>query len=163
MHLSLEIPEMEYTKPEPTPTNLTPSEITPSLYISSYKSAKNAQLLRNLGITHILNLSPGCQNLFTDEFTYCSLGIQDSPTQDISLLIVEALDFIEANIKLGGKILVHCLRGKSRAPTIACAYLMRQNKVPSECALKIVKKKQPHSNPNFGFISQLSEFEAAVS
>lgn len=156
--LTIEIPEDPATETVLTPANLRLAEITPSLYISSYKAVRDFSVLRHRGITHILNVS-ACKNLYEDAFTYCSLAMPDDNSAEIHQYIDMAVTFIADSISQGGKVLVHCFRGKSRAPTIACAYLMLQEKFSAGKAMKQIKLKQPHIRVNFGFMAQLNLLE----
>lgn len=56
-------------------------------------------------------------------------------------------------------ILVHCLAGVSRSPTVVTAYLMATLKLRWKAALAIIKQTRPFVNPNPGFISQLKLFQ----
>ena len=155
--LSIEIPPCEEASKVLVPRHLGLAKITSGLYISSYAFAKNMRLLKQTGITHILNLAGAsrCRNLFQDDFVYASLAIRDSAATDLSEFIPAAVAFIQSAIENGGKVLIHCFRGKSRAPAVACAYLIEKMHLSTDKALRVVKKKQPFSDPNFGFISQL--------
>ena len=156
--LKIEIPDNQPDCSVPVPQNLPMVELTRSLWISSHRAAKDLSLLRAFGITHILNLASirHCPNLYLDEFTYCSVPLPDSPSVDLALYLPEAIEFISSAVQEGGKVLVHCLRGKSRAPTVACAYLVAMEMFSTDRALKVLKQKQPLADPNFGFISQLA-------
>ena len=155
--LSIEVPDWVPERRVCVPKSLPIVGLTSSVFISSYHAAKDLEILRAVGITHILNLAPArqCPNLYVDDFTYCAIPLPDNPCTDLAGYLPEAVEFIDSAVKEGGKVLVHCLRGKSRAPTIACAYLISILTFPTDKALKLLKKKQPFADPNFGFISQL--------
>ena len=56
--------------------------------------------------------------------------------------------------------LVHCNYGMSRSPSVVIAYLMRsEDGVTLAEALRRVKELRPVTAPNYGFMSQLIEFE----
>lgn len=71
---------------------------------------------------------------------------------------MEAIEFIDEAIEKGN-ILVHCLAGVSRSPTIVAAYLMYKKKLRYKEALAIIKQTRPFVNPNPGFIEQLKLFK----
>ena len=59
----------------------------------------------------------------------------------------------------GGKVLVHCYAGLSRSVTVIVAYLMQNERMLLDEALRFVKHKRPYAQPNPGFLKQLVEFE----
>lgn len=72
---------------------------------------------------------------------------------------MEAIEFIDtAIIEKGSNVLIHCLAGVSRSPTIVTAYLMHKKKLRFKEALAIIKQTRPFVNPNPGFIEQLKLF-----
>lgn len=99
-----------YFKPS-TPTSLTfyddgdfpriffedqtePAELLPYLYLGNECHASSKNLLLNLGITAVLNVSQSCPNHFENEFYYKRIPINDSKCDDITIRINEALNFI---------------------------------------------------------------------
>lgn len=71
-----------------------PVEILPYLYLGSEYHASCKPMLKNLGITALLNVSHTCPNHFEDCFTYKSIPIEDSKSEDISVWFSEAINFI---------------------------------------------------------------------
>ena len=68
------------------------------------------------------------------------------------------LRFIGEAIARNGRVLIHCQQGKSRSPTVACAYLIWHHRLTVGVALEMIRKVQPGIDPNLGFVSQLQEF-----
>nr|KAG5704010.1 hypothetical protein BaRGS_032099 [Batillaria attramentaria] len=96
------------------------------------------------GINYILNVSTTCPRP-----TY----VQEGHFHRIPIDKVH-----EAN----GCVLVHCLAGISRSPTLAIAYIMKHMRMSSDDAYRYVKDKRPTISPNFNFLGQLLEYEHVV-
>ena len=75
-----------------------PVEILPYLYLGNEYHASCKSMLKNLGITALLNVSHSCPNLFEDCFIYKSIPVEDSKSEDISIWFNEAIDFIGKSI-----------------------------------------------------------------
>ncbi|CAG9313797.1 unnamed protein product [Blepharisma stoltei] len=157
---TLKMPTLQVSEVPEAPTTSTIIQISPNFYISGYNSATNSQSLVSEGITHILNLvgEEKCPNRFPGRFTYKNLKIPDNPKIDILFFIYFAIEFISSAIEHGGKVLVHCLRGISRAPTIACAFLMHAEGIGESEAFRRIKNLHPLADPNLGFMCQLRMF-----
>lgn len=137
------------------------SQISPSVYISGYEAAKNHELLTSASITHILNLAgeSKCPNTFASSFNYFSLKMPDNPKIDILFFLYFAMEFIIDSVKSKGKVLVHCVKGTSRAAAVALAYLMIQGFSEQE-AYAFINNANPNADPNLGFVCQLRELKA---
>jgi predicted protein tyrosine phosphatase len=90
--------------------------------------AADIDRLRALGITHVLNVAidldmsvPAAAGLVCKH-----LPLADTETEDIYAHFPAACDWLHAAHAAGGRVLVHCLYGLSRAPTIAIAYLLHR-------------------------------------
>merc|ERR1712046_89189 len=113
-------------------------------------------------ITHVLNVTTapelgrhsGIETLF--------LRIQDHETENIRALFSPACDFISSAHKSQGRVLVHCMAGRSRSASLVLAYLMRIKQVPLDEAFYETKKRRPMILPNFGFWQQLMDEEKAL-
>jgi hypothetical protein len=68
------------------------------------------------------------------------------------------VELIDLKIKLGHKIYVHCVAGKSRSPSIILAYLMKIEGMNLTDAYAFVKEKR-NILPNLGFINELIKYE----
>jgi protein-tyrosine phosphatase len=99
---------------------------------------------------------------FPDKLFYKKLNIQETFDFNISSFFEEAFEFIESGLNSGGAVLVHCVQGQSRSPTIVTAYLMRRFHLSYQSSSKIVKKNHPSTDPNVGFIEQLKAYERGL-
>ncbi|EKX34944.1 hypothetical protein GUITHDRAFT_90369, partial [Guillardia theta CCMP2712] len=139
------------------------TRITDYLYVGGLHVAQNLELLKGVGISHIINCSRiTSENFFPDSFTYMSIYINDAPSEDISCHIYDAVHFIDKARKAGKKILVHCTQGVSRSCSICIAYTMLKEKVSYDEAFQRLKLKRGICNPNAGFCSQLVRWSKRI-
>ncbi|EIE24230.1 phosphatases II [Coccomyxa subellipsoidea C-169] len=105
-----------------------PSNILPQfLYLGSYDNASRSELLKTVGITHILNTVPSCQPLYKNSFTYHTVSTSPPSFEEC----FEFLDSVFAEREKDGKdvrVLVHCMKGVSRSPAIVIGYLMKHRR-----------------------------------
>lgn len=136
------------------------SRITEFLYIGGSTAAKDFDSLSTLGITHVINCA-ACvvPAYFTDDFIYYNLRLRDHSSQEIGRHFYSIFNFIESAHASGGKIFVHCVKGISRSPTLAIAYIMWSKRMGVYQALEFVRHARPVVDPNAGFIFQLTEWE----
>lgn len=90
------------------------------------------------------------------------INIADSSDQNLTKFFDEAHQFIDEARRKKCNILVHCLAGISRSPTIAIAYLMRVNSLPLQDAYNLVKQCRPQIDPNLSFMGQLMVYEKTL-
>ena len=137
------------------------ARVAPGLLVSGYEATLDLSRLQTHGVTHVLNLAgtQNCPPLHPRHLVYQSLHIPDNPKVDILFFLYLAFEFITAALGAGGCVLVHCSQGISRAPTVACAYLMWSAGLSQRQALAHVLSAHPRADPNLGFLSQLQRFQ----
>lgn len=147
---------------DPNNDDLTHIIIPEFMYFGSCRSGSAKSELQNLGITHILNCT-GSQfkNRYLELFTYKNLNLEDRIDKEGSLLfhLEAALKFIEECKEGKGRILIHCMEGKSRSASVVIAYLMKAYTLSVTTAFQVVKSKRAIAQPNSNFMKQLIEFE----
>eukprot|EP00055_Hartaetosiga_balthica_P003133 m.6635 g.6635 ORF g.6635 m.6635 type:complete len:274 (-) comp2625_c0_seq1:72-893(-) len=132
--------------------------VVPNVYIGSCYTASDKELLESNGITHVCS----CFNMdppFPKLFTYKVLQANDCPTQNIAQYFNETNAFISNAVGNGGRVLVHCAAGISRAATITLAYMMFSSQLTLEQAFSHLKQVRNIICPNNGFLEQLQEYE----
>jgi len=147
----------------------TMQEIVPGVYLGPYASAgkKKCDDLKSAGITHVLCVRQEVEKNFIRpnhegcccQFEYLVLALADSYLDTIIPKAREAKEFIDRCLRQGGKVLVHCNDGMSRAPSLVIAYLMETYCMDFKSALNHVQQKRFCVQPNDGFEQQLKEFE----
>lgn len=137
-----------------------PTKILDFLYLGSQENALCKQSLDKLSITYVLNVSITCPKAeFITDANFLRIPINDSHSAKIICYFDVAFKFIEKCRKANKKVLVHCLAGISRSPTLAIAYLMKHMRMRNDEALNFVKDKRSTISPNFNFLGQLTEYE----
>jgi len=140
-------------------------ELTPILdwlYLGSHPAALDKETLQKSGVTFILNTARECHDGFSSDpsLRYRRLDLDDSPTQTLSLSVLEeAFRFIDEAHEKGAKVLIHCRAGQSRSPTIVISYIMRTYCWNLQKSYHFVQARRPSISPNLGFVSQLLSFE----
>ena len=150
------------------------SQITDNIYTSGYLVAKDMAFLLNNHFTHVINCSRGSsmespndeivksQNYEkSPSIKYLPIFLRDDPGADIINCIFKAIDFIETKNEkiINKKILIHCIEGISRAPSIIAGYLMWKENLKHEKAIELIKSKRKCVDINLGFIIQLQKWE----
>ncbi|XP_027366756.1 protein-tyrosine-phosphatase MKP1-like [Abrus precatorius] len=139
------------------------SRIAEHVYLGSDTVAKNHELLRQNGITHVLNcVGFVCPEYFQTHFVYKTLWLQDSPSEDITSILYDVFDYFEDVRQQGGRVLVHCCQGVSRSTSLVIAYLMWREGQSFEDAFQYVKNARGVTNPNMGFACQLLQCQKRV-
>ena len=86
----------------------------------------------------------------------------DLPDTNITSYFDECFAFIDSALDTGGRILVHCMAGVSRAASIVIGYLMKVDSMDFKTAFNHVKDKRPSIRPNDGFMRQLQNYECQL-
>ena len=133
------------------------NEIIDNVYLGDFASACNKEQLKNLGITHIITVVRGMEEMFPDDFNYLLLDIGDNYDNNISQYFDKCNNFIDKALENNGKVYIHCMYGISRSATIMCAYLLHSKNMSVTEGLNHIKSIRPIINPNHGFINQLKE------
>ena len=87
------------------------------------------------------------------------ITLADSCLETIIPKVKEVKDFIDACLRAGGKVLVHCNDGMSRSGSLVIAYIMQTYGIDFKAALNHVQQRRFCVQPNDGFEQQLREYE----
>ncbi|KAI3452659.1 hypothetical protein Pfo_009323 [Paulownia fortunei] len=139
------------------------SRILDHIYLGSDAIAKNREILRQNGITHVLNcVGFVCPEYFKNELVYKTLWLQDCPSEDITSILYDVFDYFEDVREQCGRVLVHCCQGVSRSTSLVIAYLMWKEGQSFDDAFQHVKTARGVTNPNVGFACQLLQCQKRV-
>lgn len=132
------------------------SRITDDLFIGSDYIAQHDEILRQHGVTHVLNCAGTvCDNYHPQQFDYKMLHLFDGTKEDITSLFYDVLEFMDDAVHDGGKVFVHCHQGVSRSSAMLILYLMWRNNQVYQATHEQVKAIREIVNPNAGFTCQL--------
>ena len=75
------------------------------IFFSGQWPAGNFYQLKELGITHVVNVATGVECFFPAHFTYHHIqGVADYPSQNIRQYFDATLDFMRNAVEGGGKV-----------------------------------------------------------
>jgi hypothetical protein len=134
-----------------------PHHIIGNVYLGDYMCATSLDVLRSLGIGHVINASNHFGNKFEDNgIVYLDVNVDDYPFEDIASHFQRTYDYIE---EARGPVLVHCAAGVSRSASIVIAYLMQKHRLALDEAITLTHARRSLVSPNQGFLSQLVTYE----
>jgi protein-tyrosine phosphatase len=99
-------------------------KIIEGVYMGDIRAAANLHLLKQYGITHILQVLAGLNPCFPADFKYKVVPVLDVPWENISKHFQASIKFIKSVVEMGGNVFVHCYGGVSRSATVVLAYLI---------------------------------------
>lgn len=137
-----------------------PGALSPTILVGSVRHAASIQLLRRLGVTHVLNVAAG----------ECEDPVAEYQKNGISYYGVEGFDrkgypMLEQHLQSclsylvpvlccqagAGRALVHCAAGRNRSATIAVAAVMLHERAPLSMLVRRLMRRRPIvlTNPSF--------------
>lgn len=132
------------------------SKVSQHVYLGGDAVAKDKDILKQNGITHVLNcVGFVCPEYFKADFVYRTMWLQDNPTEDITSILYDVFDYFEDVREQQGRVLVHCCQGVSRSTSLVIAYLMWREGQSFDDAFQFVKAARGIADPNMGFACQL--------
>ena len=119
-------------------------------------------------ITHIYNTCTESPNFFPDKFQYVNIPIDDKHTEGDKLynILSDITEQLHQHHILNHRhttdhhhVLVHCVAGVSRSPSIVAAYLIRYHNMSLVHAIHYIQQIRDRIMPNTGFLDALAKFE----
>lgn len=140
------------------------------LYLGSFLHAKTEQVLVNLNIDVVLNVTVECANCFEDTplrsvpqscsgktIEYHRFKAVDDPQQSMEDYWLQAAEILRKCKQNHQRVLVHCAKGASRSASTVMFYFMKYEGHSFEDAFRYLKQCRPVVQPNEGFIKQLQQ------
>ena len=143
-----------------------PCMLLPFLYIGSVEAATNIDALKSTGITHILTVAAELPSSGAPGFHRLHVPLDDVSHQTLKSHLPSCFAFIKSAVAAvpQGKVLVHCVAGRSRAPAVAAAYLMEVKRVTTaKAALSMIEEARPWVEVAKGLVDELSKFEVELN
>ncbi|XP_048037599.1 serine/threonine/tyrosine-interacting-like protein 1 isoform X1 [Megalobrama amblycephala] len=138
-----------------------PVEILPGqLYMGDYRQATNPQILKDLKLNALVNVSDECSLMFKKaNCTVLHVRIADSPEANLATSFERMCVFIGSHINTASSVLIFSTLGRSRCCAVAMAYLMHHLKYTLKEAWNHIQQCKANMRPNRGFVQQLSDWE----
>jgi serine/threonine/tyrosine-interacting-like protein 1 len=129
-------------------------------FVGTGHQATDWKIVRDLKLTHIINISVEHQCVFRDKIQYLHLELEDEEHVALCDRFAETNQFMATALDdPTSRILVHCNLGISRSSSVILAYLMKTFHAALFEAFKFLRHRRPIVCPNLGFLQQLIEFE----
>ena len=149
------------THPEPAHAHTEYSKITDQLYVGTNMCCgMHGQQLAKLGLTADLDLEEERQELPPTIPAYLWLPVKDHAAPTHGQMLVGAT-FIDAVIRGGGKVYIHCRQGHGRGPTMAAAYFIQAGLTVDEAIAK-VRAGRPGAHPEPPQVGALKRFARSL-
>mmetsp|Transcript_7048 Transcript_7048/g.15628 ORF Transcript_7048/g.15628 Transcript_7048/m.15628 type:complete len:323 (-) Transcript_7048:35-1003(-) len=143
---------------DPTEMGLSyPNEIIEGLlFLGNFKDSQNPKVLSDLGITHVINASNVLVEYVKKEgVEYFEVPIPDDDQAKMHPFFADAVKFVTAAQRAGGRVLIHCKVGISRSATLTICTVMHLNKWHLRKAFRHVARCREIICPSQTFREQL--------
>lgn len=143
------------------------NQILPGLWLGSICSVRHYRNLIDAGITHVISVMSHQEIVdrsmeIPETISWTIISIEDDGVDHLYDHFKSAVSTIESVVKNGGRVLVHCMGGISRSPTVVTAYIMWRLGLRLTAALAYVRERRPCIEPNWTFYGDLERFETAL-
>ncbi|KAI0037188.1 protein-tyrosine phosphatase-like protein [Vararia minispora EC-137] len=143
------------------PAPLTPHSHSGALYLGSISAVLDPSVLQAHHISSLVQVLdvPWLPQSEKDGYECYRLDVLDLESEDLKPHLEDVVDYIDAAIKHGKNVLVHCQQGVSRSAAIVIAYLIRKRSMSYDTASTFVRQRRPCIKPNAGFVRTLKDYE----
>eukprot|EP00294_Goniomonas_avonlea_P004329 CAMPEP_0114564808 /NCGR_PEP_ID=MMETSP0114-20121206/13943_1 /TAXON_ID=31324 /ORGANISM="Goniomonas sp, Strain m" /LENGTH=274 /DNA_ID=CAMNT_0001750951 /DNA_START=65 /DNA_END=886 /DNA_ORIENTATION=+ len=146
-------------------SNLFPAEIIPGvLYLGGQDHGQSIAALKALRMGHVVSLvkKDSRPRDLPSSVSWTNFAIDDAPEANITALFEPAFQIFFSALETGSPMLVHCKHGKSRAPTLVIAIMLKHRNMSLAQAYSYVFDRRHGLNVNPGFMRQLAQFELSM-
>ncbi len=134
-----------------------PTIVTNNIVIGGRDDVTNIELLKSLGITHILNVAHQLPQYHPEnEFMYMKVPMLDTDDYTITDKMDNIIKYIKNVENINGRVFVHCISGVSRSVAVLLLYFIMEHKFWLVDIYNYMKFLRPFIAPNDGFKLQLA-------
>jgi|AntRauTorckE6833_2_1112554.scaffolds.fasta_scaffold13529_2 protein-tyrosine phosphatase len=142
-----------------------PTHIIDNIYLGSAFNAASKDVLKNLGINVIINMTKEISQYHKEDFKYLQYDLYDDNKGSIKKYLEQVYEEIlnnqEKDVKEEDKfknnIFIHCYMGASRSASVVVYYLMRNKNYTFDQSVEFLKSKRDSVNPTFRFTKDLAK------
>lgn len=136
------------------------AELTEYLFVGSLDDAYNQYWMDK--VTHMLNVAEELTILDRVNHQYMKMGVEDDdPEEDIRRILPACIAWIDDAVSNGGKVMVHCLEGKSRSVCVCLTYLCIREQLTLDEAMGLIRSKRPCIDIFPAYLEQVRSFVEA--
>ncbi len=141
-------------------------EIKPYLFLTGFVGARNIEGLKSLGITLVISVDekpPDCLDRYANnDIQQVTVLLLDWVNENL-IPVAKHVHEIICNVRdKGGKVLIHCVQGKSRSAACVIFHLLHHKDHQHQSVYEVflfVQSIRMIVQPNDGFIQQLVEYK----
>ena len=119
----------------------------PNLYLCSFQQAKNlARKNKNVFVINCTKELPMCAE------RGLRIAVDDDGSTESNNIMSESLEvilkfsnIIDIELQQGNIVIVHCLAGLQRSPTVVTAYIMQKHKLNMKDAIEFLQNKASYA------------------
>ncbi len=143
------------------------NQILPGLWVGSLAAVRRADLLVQARITHVITCLSYSEvaerNVEIPEgIQWTIVPVEDALEDTIFPHIETVVNTIGNTLGAGGRVLLHCMGGISRSPSLAAAYVIWRLRLRWAAAVTYVRERRECAAPNGQFLRDLERFDRAV-
>jgi len=136
--------------------NVYPSHLLPHLFLGSALVATNANVIKTVGITHILNTETRGIGERRGSLSYTPIegvkyfthaNVDENDEKSVRQFFDDCVKFIDSAKESNGRVLVYCNRGDCKGPCVCIMYLMKTLMWTWDEAAAYVKRARPVIEP----------------
>ena len=137
-----------------------------------FDGSSHLATLQAAGITHVVNCTPDMPFITAEQVGQASTVLgefrvavpdEDGAADEIAGYFDPATEFIDAAVKAGGKVYVHCETGKSRSATIVLGYRVKCRGESLRAAYDDTKARRDYIQPKPAFFNKLAAEEERIA
>jgi protein-tyrosine phosphatase len=136
------------------------SKITDSIYLGDVNNSQDEEFIKSKKIKTVITIAPSNEAPFPKENEYgvdrYRFSLQDRYNVDMYSYMDKVSDLIFKSVAVGN-VLIHCVFGVCRSPTMLAAYFIKYRNMPYKKAIEFISvKRSIDISP--AFVKQLERF-----